>query len=137
MKFLIVAVIVLPMLPDRDLGPLGAINPRTLGLMVVTISGLSFLGYVAMRLYGAQRGLLVGAALGGLVSSTAVTLSFAGRTKDAARARADGRRCDRDRVDDHARPRRRAGRDRRCGAPAHARDPARRDDRSARSLGSC
>lgn len=81
LKFLIVAVIVLPVLPDTELGPLGAINARTLGLLVVTISGLSFIGYVAMKLMGAQRGLLVGAALGGLVSSTAVTLSFANRTK--------------------------------------------------------
>lgn len=80
-KFLIVAVIVLPLLPAKDVGPLGAINPRGLGLLVVTISGLSFIGYVAMRLWGAQRGLLLGAALGGLVSSTAVTLSFANRTK--------------------------------------------------------
>ena len=81
-KFLIVAVIVLPLLPDRDLGPLDAINPRNLGLMVVTIAGLSFLGYVAIKLYGAKRGLLVGAALGGLVSSTATTLSFAARAKE-------------------------------------------------------
>ncbi len=81
-KFLIVAVIVLPMLPDRDIGPLSAINPRTLGLMVVTISGLSFLGYVGMRFLGARRGLLLGAALGGLVSSTAVTLSFSRRAKE-------------------------------------------------------
>jgi uncharacterized membrane protein (DUF4010 family) len=80
-KFLIVAVIVVPLLPDRAIGPLEAINPRKLGLLVVTISGLSFIGYVAMRLWGAKRGLLAGAALGGLVSSTAVTLSFAGRTK--------------------------------------------------------
>ena len=82
-KFLIVAVVVVPMLPDRDMGPLGAINPRTVGFMVVTIAGLSFIGFVAMRLYGAKRGLLASAALGGLVSSTAVTLSFAGRTKQA------------------------------------------------------
>jgi uncharacterized membrane protein (DUF4010 family) len=80
-KFLIVAVIVVPLLPDHAVGPLGAINPRHLGLMVVTISALSFAGYVAMKLWGARRGLLVGAALGGLVSSTAVTLSMAGRTK--------------------------------------------------------
>ncbi|MFN0252344.1 MAG: MgtC/SapB family protein [Kofleriaceae bacterium] len=80
-KFLIVAVIALPLLPDRDMGPLEAINPRNVGLMVVTISGLSFLGYVAMKMYGAKRGLLLGAALGGLVSSTATTLSFANRTK--------------------------------------------------------
>ena len=83
-KFLIVAVVVLPLLPNQDMGPLDAINPRNLGLMVVTISALSFIGYVAMRLYGAQRGLLLGAALGGLVSSTAVTLSFANRTKAQA-----------------------------------------------------
>jgi uncharacterized membrane protein (DUF4010 family) len=81
LKFLIVAVIVLPLLPDRAMGPLDALNPRHLGLLVVTISGLSFAGYVAIRLLGARRGLLLGAALGGLVSSTAVTLSFAGRTK--------------------------------------------------------
>ena len=81
-KFLIVAVIALPLLPDRDLGPMDAINPRNVGLMVVTISGLSFLGYVAMKLYGAKRGLLLGAGLGGLVSSTATTLSFANRTKE-------------------------------------------------------
>jgi uncharacterized membrane protein (DUF4010 family) len=80
-KFLIVAVVVLPLLPDRAFGPLDAINARTLGLLVVTISGLSFIGYVAMKLLGAKRGLLLGAALGGLVSSTAVTLSFANRTK--------------------------------------------------------
>jgi len=80
-KFLIVAVVVLPLLPNVDMGPLDAINPRSLGLMVVTIAGLSFLGYVAMRLFGTKRGLLVGAALGGLVSSTATTLSFANRTK--------------------------------------------------------
>lgn len=80
-KFLIVAVIVLPLLPDRAMGPLGALNPRHLGILVVTISGLSFAGYVAIRLLGARRGLLLGAALGGLVSSTAVTLSFATRTK--------------------------------------------------------
>ncbi len=84
-KYLIVAVIVLPMLPDRPFGPLDAINARTLGLLVVTISGLSFVGYVGMKLLGAKRGLLVGAALGGLVSSTAVTLSFANRTKDEPR----------------------------------------------------
>lgn len=85
LKFLIVAVIVLPLLPDRTFGPLDAINARTLGLLVVTISGLSFVGYVAMKLFGAKRGLLLGAALGGLVSSTAVTLSFAGRTKEEPR----------------------------------------------------
>ncbi|HUS31080.1 MAG TPA: MgtC/SapB family protein, partial [Kofleriaceae bacterium] len=80
-KFLIAAVIILPLLPREELGPLDAINPFTVGLMVVMISGLSFAGYVAMRLLGKGRGLLVSAAMGGLVSSTAVTIAFSGRTK--------------------------------------------------------
>jgi uncharacterized membrane protein (DUF4010 family) len=81
-KFLIVAVIVLPLLPRHGMGPLDAINPFTVGLMIVIISALSFVGYVAVRWLGAKRGLLASAALGGLVSSTAVTISFAGRTRE-------------------------------------------------------
>jgi uncharacterized membrane protein (DUF4010 family) len=80
-KFLVAAVIVLPLLPRESMGPLDAINPFAVGLMVVLISGLSFAGYVAMRLVGQGRGLLLSAAVGGLVSSTAVTISFANRTK--------------------------------------------------------
>jgi uncharacterized membrane protein (DUF4010 family) len=81
-KFLIAATIVLPLLPRRDLGPLDAIKTFSVGLMVVLIAGLSFAGYVAMRLLGRGRGLFVSAAAGGLVSSTAVTIAFANRTKD-------------------------------------------------------
>jgi uncharacterized membrane protein (DUF4010 family) len=83
-KFLIVAAIVLPLLPHRAIGPLAAIDPFDVGLMIVTISGLSFVGYVAIRLLGQRRGLLASAALGGLVSSTAVTISFANRAKQNA-----------------------------------------------------
>lgn len=81
LKFLIAATIVLPLLPNRDMGPLDAVNPFSVGLMVIMISGLSFAGYVAMRLLGTGRGLLLSAAVGGLVSSTAVTIAFANRTK--------------------------------------------------------
>ncbi len=81
-KFLIVAVVVLPLLPRHGLGPLGAINPFNVGLMVVAISGLSFVGYVAMRLLGPGRGLLASAALGGLVSSTAVAVTMGRRTRE-------------------------------------------------------
>jgi uncharacterized membrane protein (DUF4010 family) len=80
-QFLIVAVVVLPLLPHRGLGPLDAIDPFSVGLMVITIAGLSFLGYLAIRLLGPRRGLLVSAALGGLVSSTAVTVAFSTRAK--------------------------------------------------------
>ncbi|HEY5921728.1 MAG TPA: MgtC/SapB family protein, partial [Kofleriaceae bacterium] len=80
-KFLIAAAIVLPLLPREAMGPFDAINPFSVGLMVVLISGLSFLGYVAMRLWGKGRGVLISAAIGGLVSSTAVTIAFSNRTK--------------------------------------------------------
>ena len=70
------AFIVLPLLPDRAIDPWGALVPRKLWMLVVAVIAVSSIGYVAMRLWGAKRGLLLGAALGGLVSSTAVTLSF-------------------------------------------------------------
>lgn len=80
-KFLIVAVLVLPLLPDRTIGPLDVLNPFQIGLMVVLIAGISFVGYVARRALGAGRGIAATALVGGLVSSTAVTLSFASRSK--------------------------------------------------------
>jgi uncharacterized membrane protein (DUF4010 family) len=80
-KFLIVAVLVLPLLPNTTVGPLDVINPFHVGLMVVFIAGISFVGYVATRVMGTGRGLVATALLGGLVSSTAVTLSFAGRAR--------------------------------------------------------
>lgn len=81
LKFLILTAIVLPLLPNEGMGPLDAINPFSVGLMVVLISGLSFLGFVAMKLYGQSRGVLLSAAIGGLASSTAVTIAFSNRTK--------------------------------------------------------
>ena len=79
-KFLIVAVVVLPLLPDRPLGPYGVWNPRDIGWMVVLIAGISFVGYVAARVLGA-RGLWMTGVLGGLVSSTAVTMSFSPKAR--------------------------------------------------------
>lgn len=81
LKFLLVAVVVLPLLPDRTYGPLEVLNPRKIGLMVVLIAGISFVGYVAVRALGARRGLGFTGLLGGLASSTAVTLSFSARAK--------------------------------------------------------
>lgn len=81
-KFLIVAVVVLPLLPDQTFGPLDVLNPRKIGLMAVLIAGVSFIGYVAIRLLGPSRGLGVTGAAGGLVSSTAVTLSMSARARE-------------------------------------------------------
>lgn len=82
LKFLIVAVVVMPLLPDRTYGPLDVLNPFQIGGLMVLISGLSFGGYAAIRLLGTRRGLGLTGLLGGLVSSTAVTLSMARRARE-------------------------------------------------------
>ena len=82
LKFLIVAVVVLPLLPDRTYGPLDVLNPFQIGMLMVLISGLSFAGYAAIRLLGARRGLGLTGLIGGLVSSTAVTLSMSRRARE-------------------------------------------------------
>ena len=76
LQLLLIAAVVLPLLPNRDLGPWSALNPRAIGLLVVLIAGISYVGYFAMQLLGARVGLLATAVLGALVSSTAVTVSF-------------------------------------------------------------
>lgn len=78
-RFALAAVVALPLLPDRAIGPFDALNPFRVGVVVVLIAGISFVGYVAMRLYGPRKGLGVTALAGGLVSSTAVTLTFSAR----------------------------------------------------------
>jgi uncharacterized membrane protein (DUF4010 family) len=80
MKLALITVVVLPLLPDRALGPYGAWNPRSLWRYVVLIAAISFAGYVASRAFGARRGILLAGVAGGLTSSTAVTLAFARRS---------------------------------------------------------
>ena len=81
LKLLIATFIALPLLPDRALDPWGALNPYRLWLLVILISSLSLAGYIAVRWLGHGRGTAVTAVAGGLVSSTAVTLSFARRSR--------------------------------------------------------
>lgn len=81
MRFAIITVVILPFLPDRQMGPLDAWNPHKLWFVVVLVSGLSFVGYVAARRVGSSRGLILAAALGAIVSSTAVTAAFARRLR--------------------------------------------------------
>jgi uncharacterized membrane protein (DUF4010 family) len=80
-KFLVLAVIILPVLPNQDFGPLNALNPFSIGLMVVLMAGIGFAAYVAIRLAGPGRGLGITGLIGGLISSTAVTLSISGRAR--------------------------------------------------------
>jgi uncharacterized membrane protein (DUF4010 family) len=90
LRLMIATFIVLPLLPDRAVDPWGALNPHTLWLLVLLISGLSLVGYVATRLLGAHKGTALTGLTGGLVSSTAVTLSFSRQSRDQATAATAG-----------------------------------------------
>ena len=81
LKFLIIALVVLPLLPDRDLDVLLGLNPRFVWLMVVFVSGLTFLGYVLTKLLGPARGIGLTGLLGGFVSSTATAMAMADHAK--------------------------------------------------------
>ncbi|MFC2036916.1 MgtC/SapB family protein, partial [Chloroflexota bacterium] len=84
LKFAIISLIILPVLPNQTYGPppFDAFNPYKTWLMVVFISGISFLGYVLIKVVGPGRGIGLTGLLGGLVSSTAVTLSFSDRSQE-------------------------------------------------------
>jgi uncharacterized membrane protein (DUF4010 family) len=81
LRFAVLALVVLPLLPEGPFGPHGAVRPRELWSMVLLISGLDFLGYLARRAAGAERGYGIAGLLGGLVSSTAVTFSFGRKSR--------------------------------------------------------
>ncbi len=82
LKLLVMTLVLLPVLPNKGYGPFQALNPYKLWLMVVLISGLSFVGYVAMRLMSERKGLIAAAVAGGMVSSTAVTVSHSKMARD-------------------------------------------------------
>jgi uncharacterized membrane protein (DUF4010 family) len=69
--------VVLPVVPDDAIGPFGGVNPREVWIIAIVLAGVSFLGYAAVKYFGARRGLLLAAAAGGLASSTAVTIANA------------------------------------------------------------
>jgi uncharacterized membrane protein (DUF4010 family) len=81
-QFAVLALVILPLLPDRTFGPLGGINPRQLWIVVLLFSGLNFAGYLARKAAGAARGYGMAGLLGGLVSSTAVSLQFSRLSRD-------------------------------------------------------
>jgi uncharacterized membrane protein (DUF4010 family) len=84
LKLLIATFIVLPVLPNRTIDPWDALNPWRMWWLVILISGLSLVGYAATRVLGAGRGIPLTGLFGGLVSSTAVTLSLARRSVEGA-----------------------------------------------------
>ncbi|MBL7962206.1 MAG: MgtC/SapB family protein [Flavobacteriales bacterium] len=76
-EFVIISLLVLPLLPDQGYGPHGTWNPKEIWTMVILVSGISLAGYLLAKVMGDGRGTLLAGILGGLVSSTAVALSFA------------------------------------------------------------
>ncbi|MBW7836201.1 MAG: MgtC/SapB family protein [Sphingomonadales bacterium] len=76
LKFLVISAVVLPILPDQGYGPWAALNPYQIWWMVVLISGISFIGYFAIKWTAPGKGIMLTALVGGLASSTAITISF-------------------------------------------------------------
>ena len=81
LKFLAVVFVIFPLLPDRFIGPYEFFNPTQVWLLIILVSTISYVGYIFVRLFGGKRGLMVSALLGGLVSTTAVTVSLAERAR--------------------------------------------------------
>lgn len=81
-RFAVMAAVILPLLPEGPYGPWGGIRPRLLWILVLFFSGMSFVGYIARRIVGPKAGYAWAGLLGGLISSTNVTLTFA---RDSAR----------------------------------------------------
>ncbi|PPK88234.1 uncharacterized membrane protein (DUF4010 family) [Neolewinella xylanilytica] len=86
MQFAAIAFIILPLLPDQDYGPYETLNPREIWTMVVLIVGLSVVAYFVYKWAGKSIGTIAGGILGGLISSTATTVTYAKRTAGTERA---------------------------------------------------
>ena len=88
MQFVVVSLIILPLLPNRTFGPLKVLNPFDIWRMVVLIIGLSLTGYIIYKFIGRTASAVVGGILGGLISSTATTVSYARRARTVPAAHA-------------------------------------------------
>ncbi|MGE4545665.1 MAG: MgtC/SapB family protein [Pedobacter sp.] len=82
-RMVLIALVVLPLLPDRSFGPYAVLNPFRIWLMVVLIVGISIASYLTSRYIGTRAGSVVSGILGGLISSTATTVSYARQSKTA------------------------------------------------------
>lgn len=86
LKMGLVALVILPLLPDRALDPLEVLNPRRIWMMVVLVSLISYVGYILIRALGDERGITLTGILGGIVSSTAVTMSMASEVRERSQS---------------------------------------------------
>jgi uncharacterized membrane protein (DUF4010 family) len=80
-RFALISLVILPVLPDRTYGPYDVFNPFNTWLLVVLIVGINLAGYISFRVVGSTAGAWLAGALGGLASSTATTISYAGMTR--------------------------------------------------------
>ncbi len=83
MQFALISLVILPVLPNRPYGPYAVLNPRNIWWMVVLIVGINLGGYIIYKFFGQNAGIALGGVLGGLISSTATTVSYAKRAAAA------------------------------------------------------
>ncbi|MDD3721470.1 MAG: DUF4010 domain-containing protein [Lutibacter sp.] len=81
-RFVVLALLILPFLPDNYFGPYNIINSREVGWIIVLVTGIDFVGYILMKFLGTEKGILLTSILGGLVSSTLVTFTFSKKSKE-------------------------------------------------------
>jgi uncharacterized membrane protein (DUF4010 family) len=86
MQFVLLTLVILPVLPDRTYGPYSVLNPRQIWLMICLIVGISLIGYIAYKFLGKRAGIALGGILGGLISSTATTVSYARKSVNGPEA---------------------------------------------------
>lgn len=82
-RFVVLALLIFPFLPDETFGPYDILNPREIGWVIILTSGLGLVGYILMKFLGAKKGILLSGIIGGLVSSTATTWVFAKKSKES------------------------------------------------------
>lgn len=81
-RFVVIALLIFPFLPDETYGPYEVLNPREIGWVILLTSGLGLVGYILTKFLGANKGILLGGIVGGLVSSTAVTWIYAKKSRE-------------------------------------------------------
>ncbi|KQH89215.1 MgtC/SapB family protein [Vibrio fluvialis] len=82
LRLMLISIVMLPLLPNQSYGPWQALNPYEIWWMVVLIASISFLGYFAIKIGGAKRGVLFTSVFAGFSSSTALTLQFSNLSRD-------------------------------------------------------
>jgi uncharacterized membrane protein (DUF4010 family) len=89
LQLLVLAVLIIPLFPNKEIFTIEGLNPRTIGVLTLLISAISYVGYFSVQLLGRRKGLMLTASLGALTSSTAVTMSYSRLARVNAQAAAE------------------------------------------------